>query len=229
MRGSLAILVKLLLLFEVLPTDARAQNVGVTFEKIDPALSDYGAVDQSAIWRISTISVCWLNHPEFTDGRKWVREAVLETWEANSSAKFVGWRDCGSEGADIQILVDESNPRSYIGTHALGHSPSMWLNFTFASWSPSCAEKQKDCIKATAAHEFGHAAGFAHEQLRSDAPQACKDHLRTTGEWELVDKAPNALTPYDPDSIMNYCNAIWNNNGKLSKNDISAIKILFPG
>ena len=209
--------------------DSSAQDNGITFARINPALSNYGAIDQSAIWRLNTISVCWLNNPELTEGRKWVREAVAETWEKYSGVNFVGWADCGAVGADIQIFADESNPRSFIGTHSIGHSPSMWLNFSFSSWSPKCADKRKECIKATAAHEFGYAAGFAHEQLREDAPEECKSHLRSIGEWETVDRAPSAITLCDPDSIMNYCNSVWNNGGKLSDNDIVAIRILFPG
>lgn len=205
-----------------------AQDSGIDFPRVDQQLANYGSVDWSARWDRNVISVCWLDHPEFAQERRWVRDAVAKTWEANSGARLVGWRNCGSAGADVKITVDDSNPRSYIGRHVLGHSPSMWLNFTFKAWSAACARDSERCIRAIAAHEFGHVLGFQHEQLRSDAPQACRDHLKARGEWEQVDTTPTALTPYDPDSIMNYCNAFWNNNGALSANDITAVQILFP-
>jgi hypothetical protein len=200
----------------------------VQFQSIAPELARYGAVDWSARWDRPQISVCWLNHPEAATERNWVRQAVASTWEAASSVRFTGWRDCTFAGADIRIQVDDSGPRAYVGRHVLGQSPGMWLNFTFATWSPSCQAKREACIEALAVHEFGHSAGFVHEQLQADAPQGCIDQLRQNGLWENVDTPPTALTAYDPDSVMNYCNAIWNNNGKLSQNDIKAIRILFP-
>ena len=59
---------------------------------------------------------------------------------------------------------------------------------------------RKSCIRSIGAHEFGHVAGFEHEQLQADAPQGCVDHLRQTGQWEIVNKPPTALTSYDKDS-----------------------------
>ena len=59
-------------------------------------------------------------------------------------------------------------------------------------------------------------------------PHKHVDHLKQTGEWENIYRPPTALTSYDKDSIMNYCNAIWNNNGRLSDGDVKAIQILFP-
>ena len=35
------------------------------------------------------------------------------------------------------------------------------------------------------------------------------------------------LTPYDPQSIMNYCNTSWNNGGKLSALDQVAVAKLY--
>jgi hypothetical protein len=213
----------------LLSTASLSQRAGIAFEVIDPALAPYGAVDGEAVWTRAVISVCWLNHPEYSAERLWVREAIQRTWEEASGVQFTWWRDCStSQAFDIPIYVDESGPRSYVGQHVIGHSPAMWLNFSFATWGKDCQTRRESCIKAIAVHEFGHALGFQHEQLQADAPQACIDHLKQSGEWETVDKKPVALTPYDANSVMNYCNSIWANNGNLSPNDIRAIKVLFP-
>lgn len=210
--------------------DTQPSYVG--FASLNPSLVNYGAIDKSAQWRRNVISVCWLNHPEYTTERKWVSDAIAKTWESASSVRFVGWGDCKSPASsDIKIFVDESGPRSFIGAHSTAQNPSMWLNFTFNSWGQPCQQKREACIRAIAVHEFGHAAGFEHEQLNysgAGPPQECINYLKANGEWEDVDSNVLPLTPYDADSVMNYCNAIWNNNGNLSANDKLAIKLLFP-
>ncbi|MDP9049494.1 MAG: M57 family metalloprotease [Acidobacteriota bacterium] len=202
----------------------------VDFRERDPSLIQYGAVNAAARWDRNSISVCWLDHPEFAAERDLVQQAINSTWTKSSSLIFTGWGNCTQKGADVQIQVadDPSAPRSYVGKNVIGRSPSMWLNFTFKLWGKTCQGTRTACIKAIAAHEFGHAVGFEHEQLQSDAPKACVDHLKKDRSWEVLDHKIDALTPYDPDSIMNYCNSIWLNNGSLSSNDKKAILILFP-
>lgn len=75
-------------------------------------------------------------------------------------------------------------------------------------------------IRAIAVHEFGHAIGFTHEQNRADAPGECQLLAQGTNPDTL-------LTPYDPTSVMNYCNKRWNNEGFLSALDISAAQALY--
>jgi hypothetical protein len=70
-------------------------------------------------------------------------------------------------------------------------------------------------------HEFGHALGYSHEQNRFDAPGECAE-LKQGPNGDNV-----SLTSYDPNSVMNYCNPVYNNAGKLSEKDIKALQILY--
>ena len=96
----------------------------------------------------------------------------------------------------------------------------MVLNFEFKKWSQSCASMKENCVKAITVHEFGHALGFAHEQNRFDAP----------GEYQQLKRGTSGdllLTPYDPRSVMNYCNPKYNNDGMLSTLDIAAVREIY--
>jgi hypothetical protein len=188
----------------------------------NPHLRQHANVVAAAIWKKRSIYVCWEN-PSVNYEREmaFVRQEIAQTWESESQLRFTGWEKCEKANFGIRILIDDSGPHTKgLGTQIDGVPNGMVLNFTFANWSPSCASSREYCIKAIAGHEFGHAIGFAHEQNRPDAPGECRQ-IAQGGNGDTL------LTPYDPHSIMNYCNAKWNNDAKLSPLDIDAVRQLY--
>ena len=97
--------------------------------------------------------------------------------------------------------------------------PGMWLNFNWdcGKQLEGLPSPYRTCIEMVATHEFGHALGFTHEQNRLDAPAWCR---------ELADDPYPGIymTPYDPDSIMNYCHTGYATNGNLSEHDIAGLR-----
>jgi hypothetical protein len=178
-----------------------------------------------AKWPFDLVVVCWENPPATkTKEMTWVKAAVEGTWQRHSSLKFTGWKQCNEDFAGLRIRIDDSGPHvKYLGKYLRGLKDGMVLNFTFKSWSPSCAtsEKQRQqCIESIAVHEFGHALGFAHEQNRPDTPGDCKEEPQGNNGNVL-------LTPWDRNSVMNYCNPTYNNNGQLSDFDIKAVQYIY--
>lgn len=185
----------------------------------------YAYILSSTVWPSPNIPVCWENPSAgFATEMGWVQDAISKSWERHSKLRFGGWLKCDPGNKGIRIVIADSGPHVLdLGTRINGKRNGMLLNFTFDSWSPVCKSspsQREACIRSIAVHEFGHALGFAHEHNRPDTPGECTQAPQGTS-------GDNMLTKYDPKSVMNYCNPIYNNDGNLSELDINAIHKIY--
>jgi hypothetical protein len=188
----------------------------------------------AAKWPDPVIIVCWENpSAEDQEARHIVEAAVGETWGFHARLAFVFWKRCLSDMKGVRIRIT-SNLAIGSGVKFLGKflaynhqgqetlvRDGMTLNFASPAKQPACATRIRDCIAVLAVHEFGHAIGFAHEQNRHDTPFECTEPVQGPA-GDTLD-----LTPWDRDSIMNYCREIYSGARTLSALDIVAVQEIY--
>lgn len=174
------------------------------------------------IWQEREIPVCW-EDPSASDAqdRALVQESIANTWEKASRINFIGWAKCADSTSGVRIAVADEPPHSKaLGQFLRGVPNGVTLNFTFKTYSAACQAQRERCIVGISVHEFGHVLGFEHTQNRPDAPPECRGLAQ--GEWSGF-----VIGPYDRESVMNFCNPKWNNDGVLSDGDIAAVTALY--
>lgn len=188
----------------------------------NPHISKFAIEIRGSRWPTSTIWVCWEKDSGSYDAYKaLVQNAVHDTWQRVSALNFSGWQTCTEHNKGVHLSIQDIQPETLkVGRYLDTVSGGVILNFTLSKWRAPCADVREECIKVIAIHEFGHVLGLVHEGYQPNAPDLCAATV-------VGPPGDHPLTPYDRNSVMNYCNPHYGNNGALSECDVEAARLMY--
>lgn len=184
-----------------------------------------GQAISSVRWDPAVVPVCWENPAAGTLAQRDLVEAAAEKWAAVSALEFTGWVACSPGSQGLRILWDDIAPKAVNFGRLLNGVPNgIVLNNEFNNWANvECQQTYTPdyCIETLAVEVFAFAIGIVHEHTRDDTDtETC---TVTTGSSGNV-----YVGEWDAESVMNDCNAVWNNAGVLSAGDIETVQFLYP-
>lgn len=196
----------------------------------------------------NVVPVCW-GTPGYAREKAIVVAALRRTWERAANIKFTGWYACptgsgiGGSGSAKYVRVrilpycatdaGEARDAGAAGsTRGLGMETLSSADgnskiaaddrpgVTFVFNPDGTADVGR--VEYIGVHEFGHVLGFIHEQ---DTPGNVEGpaHCDSSGN----ESNSTSLTPYDRDSIMNYCNKDGNMKGNLTATDVAGVQAVY--
>ncbi len=156
--------------------------------------------------------------------------------------RFIGWRTCPQRPEDFHgvfIVIGTSGYTAANTVVAPLPRRRMYLPFSGPAiagdpgllFGGHCNYLQditrQECIENVAVHEFGHALGFYHEQMREDTERTVAD-LHCNLEPGFRDGgADTYVGPWDEESIMSYCKVNPNYQGYLSRIDTYMVQAFY--
>ncbi len=163
------------------------------------------------------------------------RDAVERQYSAERTGiHFSGWLPCSEGPADVVLFVGLLNQRDGgpEGRASLGSTARL---AAFPAARGFVFFRNFLDTEKSAVHEFGHLAGLMHEHQRLGITE---DALCTTmyhaGFSRAVEQAGPVGTPhgpYDPHSVMNYCEMFRDHAQTrldLSPGDLALLRFLYP-
>jgi hypothetical protein len=204
------------------------------------------------------VAVCWETPESRHEAQqRMVRDSVKMHIEDQSGMRFEpAWPVCAEKSLGIRITVsDTAWPVSQVGRqYARGAGGQRLRQFGFYGdyqelptamtlnlqlnqlrGFEGCIDlnnreqRNDQCVRTVAVHEFLHAIGFLHEHLRPEARMlqpGCSDAVNPPRDFYGYKPLP--VGDYDQRSIMNYCNNIYMGEPALSSGDLAALRLWYP-
>jgi hypothetical protein len=181
------------------------------------------------------VPVCFLT-AGYAGDKTNIRTTIENTW-GRSGLTFTGWGSCANpppaNSVPIELVEDGGSggvAAAGLGSRLGGGANAPQIQLFFGS--------SRAFLLSNSVHEMGHALGFPHEMQRDDKT-TCPTPAGADSQWDILPGIPKA-SPYDPDSIMNYCrdydrdgNGDINGGGETDDNfaltnlDLAGVRLLY--